>query len=198
MNETPGLQAGRQLRDEGIAQVSLPSHVEEHEEWKAKYSSVIEGLAKSDKPFNSDDVWAIMGDPPCHPNIIGALFNKAVRSKLITPIDYRGVQRASGHARNAKLYIGSKFSAPACPSNQPATHYVLVETVEQPSGAKKRTSTLLPLTAEGLKTAVNRVSLNTSLPKPEIERTLAFGDDVLQEKGDRYYMAFLCSTHLPT
>lgn len=94
---------GRSLRDEGMEKVLLKSRI-----WRGEAEAVLRTLAAKGTPFNFDDIHEFTGPPPCHPNIIGAIMNKAVRDKLITHIGYRQTTRPEGHARHVKVYQGIK------------------------------------------------------------------------------------------
>lgn len=97
------LSRGRELRDEGTEAVLSRDVVSEYRE-RAK--AWLRDRAEKPGAFNMDDMRAEIGDPPGHPNSIGALALWAVREGLIEHCGERARQAASAHAQRIRLYRG--------------------------------------------------------------------------------------------
>jgi hypothetical protein len=75
-------------------------------EWKARVDEAIEDLAATGERFTAEDVRAIAGDPPDHPNAMGARFNAAARRRLIRKVGYQLSNRASLHRHPIAVWEG--------------------------------------------------------------------------------------------
>jgi hypothetical protein len=100
------IQESRRQRDAGIAQVL--GHT--YDEYKEDYRTAFWSILSSKQPFNNEEILAIVGPPPNHPNASGALFNGCLRQALkdgsIQVYDAeRQMAKISSHARSTKLYI---------------------------------------------------------------------------------------------
>ena len=95
---------GAELRDDGASRVSdnTPGW------WRNKCDAAIAQLAAKGQPFTADDVRAVTGDPPNHPNAMGARFLTAARSKLIERVGYKRPARASRHSCLTAVWQGVK------------------------------------------------------------------------------------------
>lgn len=93
---------GDDLRDAGTSQVSAntPS------DWKAECDRAIQFLASSARTFTAEDVRAIAGDPPNHPNAMGARFLAAAKANLIERVGYQKPVRATRHANPLAVWRG--------------------------------------------------------------------------------------------
>lgn len=94
-----------QLRDAGIAQVIENADAA----YKAKYEQAIIDLAARRRVFTADDCRAIAGDPPAstHPNVSGALFQRAAKAGLIRTVGFVKSPRAVGHDNWLRSWIGA-------------------------------------------------------------------------------------------
>ena len=88
------LDFGKALRDEGAATVEDNTP----DDWRAACDNAIASLAATGQEFTAEDVRAICGDPPNHPNAMGARFLAASRSGLLERVAYRRPARATSHA----------------------------------------------------------------------------------------------------
>ncbi len=75
--------------------------------WKARVDAAIEELAASGAPFTAEDVREIAGDPPDHPNAMGARFAAAAQRGLIRSVGYRKARRASLHRHPIHVWEGT-------------------------------------------------------------------------------------------
>jgi hypothetical protein len=93
---------GIELRDAGVSSVT------EHTpgEWRSAADQAIVALANKREPFTADDVRELVGDPPNHPNAMGARFLDAVRAGIIRQVGRSLPVRASRHASSVGLWIG--------------------------------------------------------------------------------------------
>lgn len=76
-------------------------------DWKARVDAAIEQLASAGERFTAEDIRRIAGDPPDHPNAMGAHFNAAARRGLIEKVAYRKARRASLHSHPIAVWIGT-------------------------------------------------------------------------------------------
>lgn len=104
MADLMDLMEGRRLRDEGMA--SVDAH--ESEEWRAYVDSIVEVFAASGEPFTAEEVRLIAGDPPHHPNAMGARFAYHIKRKTIERVGVRNATRGSAHARALMVYKGRR------------------------------------------------------------------------------------------
>lgn len=74
--------------------------------WRTACDAAIHRLAASGREFTAEDVRALVGDPPTHPNAMGARFLAASRSGLVEKLGYRQPSRASSHASVIAIWRG--------------------------------------------------------------------------------------------
>lgn len=95
---------GKQLRDQGIKQVS--NHNESWMEKCIKYAT--ERAAKATRDFTGEDIrfsCELAIGSPNHPNGWGALTNALVKRKIIVPTgEWRKAKNETSHARNIQVY----------------------------------------------------------------------------------------------
>ncbi len=75
--------------------------------WKQDVDAAIVELAATGEPFTAEEVRELAGDPPDHPNAMGARFNAAARAGLIVRVGYRLARRASLHRHPIALWVGA-------------------------------------------------------------------------------------------
>jgi hypothetical protein len=95
---------GQALRDAGASQVSdnAPSW------WKQACDTAIAQHAARRQPFTAEDIRIVVGDPPNHPNAMGARFLAAAKGGLIERVGYQKPVRASRHANPLSVWRGVK------------------------------------------------------------------------------------------
>lgn len=93
---------GTDLRDSGTSSVSANTP----EWWRAAADLAIAQCAATLVPFGADEVRAIAGDPPNHPNAMGARFLAAARAGIIRRVGYEPSKRASLHAHPVARWVG--------------------------------------------------------------------------------------------
>lgn len=90
-------------------------------EWRARVDQAIGALATArdehGEPlrFTAEDVRAIAGDPPGHPNAMGARFNAAARRGQIRKVAYRLATRPSLHCHPISVWVGTERPKGAVP-----------------------------------------------------------------------------------
>lgn len=95
---------GQILRDKGCAKVK--SHIPR--EWKIMVEGLIGAMASSGKQFTAEDIRTLSGDPPNHPNAMGAMFLQACRRGVIERCGDMLARRKDRHAARIGLYVGRK------------------------------------------------------------------------------------------
>ena len=85
---------GEELRDAGLALVDSNTP----ESWAKKCDDAIARLAATGADFTADDVRAICGAPPNHPNAMGARFGAAAHDGVIKRVGYAPSKRPTLHA----------------------------------------------------------------------------------------------------
>jgi len=97
---------GYNLKEAGCAKVidNTP------EDWKEATLAIIKAMASSGMKFHAEDVRKLAGDPPNHPNAFGAMFNAAVKMKLIVRVGDIMATRDNAHARRISLYKGARYA----------------------------------------------------------------------------------------
>lgn len=93
---------GVELRDAGVSSVS--GHTPG--EWRSAADRAIVELANKRDPFTAEDVRAVVGDPPNHPNAMGARFLDAARAGIIRQVGRQLPARPSRHASSVGVWIG--------------------------------------------------------------------------------------------
>jgi hypothetical protein len=105
------LALGKRLRDAGIEKVKAGD--EEKELYKLRFTYHYNMLLLSGRTFMAEDVVALAGKPPGHPNLIGALMSGLVKRDLSSGvIEYAGYQHASkpsSHGRRMPIYIRADY-----------------------------------------------------------------------------------------
>jgi hypothetical protein len=100
LNPTP---TGSELRNAGIAKVDEAVSTA----WKRKADSAIEELSYTREDFTADEVRAVAGAPPGHPNAMGARFAYAARLGIIARVGYRPSDRADRHRNPVAIWRGT-------------------------------------------------------------------------------------------
>jgi hypothetical protein len=95
---------GKQLRDIGAAQVSENTC----EEWVQTCDGIIMAMAASGVDFTAEDVRGMAGDPPHHPNAMGARFLAASKRNIIVRIGFSNSKRRERHASMLAVYKGAR------------------------------------------------------------------------------------------
>lgn len=99
---TEQLRIGEALRDQGMARVLMFTP----DEWKARALEAIGELARTGEPFTSEELRAIVGDPP-KANAMGSIFNAAAMRKIIRHCGWRKASRPGMHATDLREWIGT-------------------------------------------------------------------------------------------
>lgn len=100
------MMGGYNLKEAGCAKVidNTP------DDWKEATLAIIKAMASSGMTFHAEDVRKLAGDPPNHPNAFGAMFNAAVKMKLIVRVGDIMATRDNAHARRISLYKGARYA----------------------------------------------------------------------------------------
>lgn len=93
---------GGALRDGGVDRVSANTP----DDWKFACDTAIARFAATLKPFTAEDVRAIVGDPPNHPNAMGARFLIAARAGMLEKLGYKNPARPSSHSSVIAVWRG--------------------------------------------------------------------------------------------
>ena len=97
---------GCQRRDRGADRVMHNTP----DDWAIACDRAIAKLAATCKEFTAEDVRAICGDPPNHPNAMGARFLSAVRGGALLKVGYRHPARKSSHASVIAVWRGKTLT----------------------------------------------------------------------------------------
>jgi hypothetical protein len=92
---------GEALKQRGMRLADLA----EPEPWKQTANGVVRYLAALGRPFTSERVRELAGDPT-RPNALGALMNANARAGVIKKAGYTEADRASRHRAIVALWIG--------------------------------------------------------------------------------------------
>jgi hypothetical protein len=76
------------------------------EVWKEACDQAILYLATTSGDFTAEDIRLMVGDPPFHPNAMGARFNAAGRRGQIEKVGFREAERGSAHRRVLTVWRG--------------------------------------------------------------------------------------------
>ena len=95
---------GKQLRDKGAAQVSENTC----EEWVQTCDGIIMAMAAAGSEFTAEDVRGMVGDPPHHPNAMGARFLAASKRNIIVRVGFANSKRRERHASMIAIYRGTR------------------------------------------------------------------------------------------
>lgn len=75
-------------------------------DWKRAASAVLTRLAATGKPFTTDDVWAVVPQPP-EPRAMGALIRSAAIAGKIRRVGWRASSRPECHCRPVAIWEGA-------------------------------------------------------------------------------------------
>lgn len=92
--------SGEERKAAGAAAVNANAR----QEWKARVDLAIDSLCIMRPTFTVDDIRAIAGDPPAHPNAFGARIIAAMRGGKIANAGYQKSTRPEAHARVIPVY----------------------------------------------------------------------------------------------
>lgn len=83
----------------------------DYREWA---EAAIRSFANNGEPFSADSVRDLIGDPPASvsPNLIGALFQAALKRSEIRWVSFTRSPRVMGHGNKLGLYVGARFTWP--------------------------------------------------------------------------------------
>lgn len=112
-----GAAIGTAARDLGIARVDEATPAE----WRDRADFEIRMRAMTGEEFTAQEIRAVVGDPPGHPNAMGARFMAAARAGLIRKVDYRPSDRPSLHRHHIAVWIGTEADHSTQPSPEEAT-----------------------------------------------------------------------------
>jgi hypothetical protein len=93
--------SGRGRRNKGIKRVKSQTP----DWWLQGFSRALFVLKAKGKPFTAEDIRELTGDPPNHPNAMGAAVNSAVRSGQIQLVGYERAKRKEAQARLIRSFI---------------------------------------------------------------------------------------------
>lgn len=74
--------------------------------WDRVDDAILE-RAKTGKRFTSETIREDIGDPPDHPNAMGAHFHKAAKRGLILKVGFVTAKRAKLHAHPIAVWVGT-------------------------------------------------------------------------------------------
>lgn len=94
---------GTELRDRGAARVSDNTP----DDWRNSVDCLIRTMALSGQDFTAEDIRDYSGDPPNHPNAMGARFLSAVKRGIIVRSGFAHSRRRSRHAGMIAIYRGA-------------------------------------------------------------------------------------------
>lgn len=97
----PELNFGCQARDKGIERVMKNTG----DSYKEAVNAACKLLSMRQQLFTAEDIREIVGDPPHHPNVLGACIMLCVRAGVIRPVGYGRATRPAGHARVIRTYL---------------------------------------------------------------------------------------------
>jgi hypothetical protein len=95
-------EVGTSRRDRGMAMADRAADAQ----WKARVDAAIDHLAACTEPFTAEDVRLIAGDPPSHPNAMGARFSAAAQRGVIRSVGFRAAERVSLHRHPIREWVG--------------------------------------------------------------------------------------------
>ena len=100
------MMGGIKLKEAGCAKVidNTP------DDWQEATMAIIKAMASSGMTFHAEDVRKLVGDPPNHPNAFGAMFNAAMKLKLIVRVGDIMATRDNARARRISLYKGARYA----------------------------------------------------------------------------------------
>ena len=93
---------GEFFRNAGVDSVSANTP----DEWKLACDLAIAKLAATHQPFTAEDVRAVVGGPPNHPNAMGARFLAAAKTGTLEKLGYRNPARPSSHSSVIAVWRG--------------------------------------------------------------------------------------------
>lgn len=77
-----------------------------------RLTAAIKVLAASGEAFCSDDIRVEAGNPPCSPNLFGAIVQGAVKRGVVKQVGWTRSHRIVGHGNRVGLYVGAGFTWP--------------------------------------------------------------------------------------
>lgn len=92
-----------------VRDVAYYAEIAIHRGWDAAAQQALGALARSGRPFTSDDFRRLMADAPAphHPNVIGSFFRHARADGLIQPTGkFRCATTASRHGAAIREWVG--------------------------------------------------------------------------------------------
>jgi len=92
--------AGRAARDVALARVG--GHTPE--DYRLHFEAVVRHFWLTRTSFTSEDVTAVVGQPPNHPNAVGALTRAVARSYGAVKVGRRQATRANQHATEIAVW----------------------------------------------------------------------------------------------
>jgi hypothetical protein len=104
--------------------------------WKERVDDAIRLLAAGGGEFAADDIREISGDPPSHPNAMGARFYAMAKRGVIYRVGYRKSKRESLHAHPIAVWVGTRPEAGSVEEASPEGG--AQQPVEQPAAAATR------------------------------------------------------------
>lgn len=78
--------------------------------WRSAARTWVERRARVPGEFNGDDLRAVVGSPPHHPNAMGPIWSWAVKQGLVRLVGYRQRRAASANAQKIAVYTGAAFA----------------------------------------------------------------------------------------
>ena len=74
--------------------------------YKDSFTNVLERFANSGEEFTSEDITAVVGQPPNHPNTVGAMMQRAAKKGIIRKCGYCQSVRPKSHAAVIARWVG--------------------------------------------------------------------------------------------
>jgi hypothetical protein len=81
-------------------------------DYRERLTAAIKVLAASAEAFCSDNIRSVAGNPPCNPNLIGAVVQGAMKHGLIKQVGWTRSSRIIGHGNRVGLYVGTEVNWP--------------------------------------------------------------------------------------
>jgi hypothetical protein len=95
-------ETGIDLKEAGIRTVTSNTP----EGYREAFDRVLDELASTGLEFTSEDVTSVVGQPPNHPNAVGAMINGAAKRGVIRKCGYRQAKRPNQHATVIAIWAG--------------------------------------------------------------------------------------------
>lgn len=94
------LTEGEKRKADGIARVDA----NESKDWKYQFRAAVMSMPYG-KEFTSESITAIVGQPPHHPNSVGAQMNALARAKAIVLVRFDKAHRSNQHATRIGVWV---------------------------------------------------------------------------------------------